>query len=84
MHRLVPLASAGLATLLIAGPALASQCPKLVKQIQDATGNRFDPTAADAKIAAAQATVLHAANKHAESEKTAKDALQKLGIKPAP
>jgi len=71
----------GLLALLLATPASAFQCPKLVKQIQDATGNRFDATAADAKIAAGKAQALHTAGNHAESEKVAKEALAKLGIK---
>lgn len=83
MHSLVLGAAVGLAGLLLASPTFASQCPKLVKQIQDATALRFDPTAAAAKEAAAQASSLHGAGRHAESEKMAKDALEKLGIKPA-
>ena len=69
------------AVLAIASPALASQCPKLVKQINDTAGNRFDATAYQARVDAVGAAKLHAAGKHAESEKTAKDALAKLGVK---
>jgi hypothetical protein len=72
----------GLLALMLASPVSASQCPKLVKRIQDETGKRFDKTAADAKVAAARATSLHAAGNHAESEKVAKDALATLGVKP--
>jgi hypothetical protein len=82
MRQLALTAVASLAVLLLAGPALAFQCPKLVKQLQDSTATRFDPTAADAKIAATRAQALHAAGNHAESEKVAKDALAKLGMKP--
>ena len=82
MHRLALVAVVGVAGLLQASPALASQCPKLVKQIEDATALRFDPTAAAAKVAATQATALHGAGRHAESEKVAKDALDTLGVKP--
>jgi hypothetical protein len=71
----------GLLALVFVSPAHAFQCPKLVKQIQDATATRFDATAADAKLAAAQAQALHTAGNHAESEKVAKEALAKLGIK---
>jgi hypothetical protein len=70
-----------LLALLVAAPASAFQCPKLVKQLQDATGNRFDPAAANAKAAAGQSMALHTAGKHAEAEKVAKDALATLGIK---
>ena len=70
-----------LLALVLAVPASAFQCPKLVAQLQAATGNRFDATAAAAKQAAVEAQALHAAGKHAESEKVAKEALAKLGIK---
>jgi hypothetical protein len=70
-----------LLALLLATPAFAFQCPKLVKQLQDATGNRYDATAADGKIAAARSQALHTEGKHAEAEQVAKDALAKLGIK---
>jgi hypothetical protein len=67
--------------LAVASPAFAFQCPKLVKQIQDTAGNRFDATAAQARVDAATAAKLHAEGKHAESEKAAKDTLAKLGVK---
>jgi hypothetical protein len=70
-----------LVALLLAAPAEAFQCPKLVKQLQDETARRFDAAAANAKVAAQQAQALHAAGNHAESEKVAKEALNKLGIK---
>jgi len=69
------------AVLAIASPALAFQCPKLVKQINDNAGNRFDATAQQARVDAVSAAQLHAQGKHAESEKTAKGALAKLGVK---
>jgi hypothetical protein len=81
MIRLALTAVACLTVLLLAAPADAFQCPKLVKQLQDATATRFDAAAADAKLAAAQAQTLHTAGNHAESERVAKAALDKLGIK---
>jgi hypothetical protein len=75
------IALSSLVALLLATPALAFQCPKLVKQLNDTVGNRFDSAAAQGKIAAAEAAKLHADGKHAESEKAAKDALAKLGVK---
>jgi hypothetical protein len=81
MQRLALGAIVGLFALLLASPASAFQCPKLVKQIQDLTARRFDKTAAAAKQAAAQAQALHTAGKHAESEKMAKEALGTLGVK---
>jgi len=62
-------------------PALAFQCPKLVKQINDVTANRFDAAASQAKIDVATAAKLHADGKHVESEKAAKETLEKLGVK---
>jgi hypothetical protein len=81
MIRFALTAVVALLALSLAAPASAFQCPKLVKQLQDATANRFDATAADAKIAATRSQALHTEGKHAEAEKTAKDALAKLGIK---
>ena len=80
MTHLALTAVVSLVALLLAAPADAFQCPKLVKQLQDATGRRFDAAAANAKVAAAEAQTLHAAGKHAESEKVAKEALTKLGM----
>lgn len=82
MHRLVlSLALAALATALVAGPALAFQCPKLIAQVNAAAGNRFDNASYAAKQKAAEAQKLHSENKHAESEKAAKEGLALLGIK---
>jgi len=39
----------GLATVLFTGQAMAFQCPKLVKQIEDEIAIRFDPASQDAK-----------------------------------
>ena len=79
MKKLI--AFSAVVTLALASPAFAFQCPKLVKQINDATAQRFDATAANAKQAAADAQALHAAGKHAESEQKAKEALASLGVK---
>jgi hypothetical protein len=82
MKRLVlTLAGIGVGVVFAAGPALAFQCPKLVAQLNGAAGNRFDNAAYEAKVKAAEAQKLHAEGKHAESEKVAKDALTKLGVK---
>jgi hypothetical protein len=79
MKKLIALSA--VAVLMTASSALAFQCPKLVKQITDTAGNRFDATAAQARLDAAAAAKLHAEGKHAESEKAAKDSLAKLGVK---
>jgi hypothetical protein len=81
MTRLALTAVASLTVLFLAAPADAGQCPKLVQQLQTATAQRFDATAADAKLAAAQAQALHNAGNHTDSEKVAKAALDKMGIK---
>jgi hypothetical protein len=82
MYR--PLLTATLAcslTVVFAGPALAGSCPKLVAQINAASGNRFDKAAQDARAKAAEADKLHKEGKHEDSEKAAKDGLALLGIK---
>jgi hypothetical protein len=75
------IALSALITVAVATPAFAGQCPKLVKQINDTAGNRFDATAAQARVDATAAAKLHADGKHAESEKAAKETLAKLGVK---
>lgn len=61
------------------GQALAFQCPKLVAQINNETGNRLDSASYDAKRKAEEASKLHAAGKHAEAEKAAKEGLAMIG-----
>jgi hypothetical protein len=72
--------SLGLASVMFAEPALAFQCPTLIKQIDTETSMRFDPAAAEAKAKAAEASELHAQGKHAESVAAAKEGLKALGI----
>ena len=81
MLRVAVIAAAAVTVVTLSTPAFAFQCPKLVQQLNAATATRFDAAAANAKQAAAEANALHAAGKHAEAEKTAKDALATLGIK---
>jgi ribosomal protein L35 len=81
MSRIALTAVAALTALTLSTPAFAFQCPKLVKQLNDATAQRFDAAAANAKIKAAEANTLHGAGKHAEAEKAAKEGLDSLGIK---
>jgi hypothetical protein len=80
MHRIMFTLAAVIAALAIAGPAQAFQCPKLIAQITDATGNRFDAAANDAKAKAAVAQKLHAEGKHEESVKAAQEGLKLLGM----
>ena len=79
MKQLIALSA--VAVLTIATPAFGFQCPKLVKQINDTTANRFDAAASQAKLDVAEVSKLHAEGKHAESEKAAKETLAKLGVK---
>ena len=80
MSRIAVATVIGLAAVLVAGPALAFQCPKLIKKIEDETAIRFDEAAANAKVKAAEAAELHAKGKHAEAEQAAKDGLKLLGM----
>ncbi len=65
---------------LMAGPALAGQCPLLIKQINDAVGNRLDEAGAKARTLAAEAEALHKAAKHADSVKKAEEAAKVVGL----
>ena len=59
---------------LLAGPALANQCPLLVKQIMDATTGKSDEVSKKAMAIAAEAKALHDSGKHADSVAKAKEA----------
>jgi hypothetical protein len=63
---------------VLAGPALAFQCPKLAAEINTKVAQRYDPTASDAKVQVEKAMQLHKDGKHADSEKLAKEILEKL------
>jgi len=80
MSRIALTTVIGLAAVLVAGPALAFQCPTLIKKIENETAIRFDEAAANAKVKAAEAAELHAKGKHAEAEQAAKDGLKLLGM----
>ena len=80
MRRFIVTIVVGLAMGFVAGPVLASQCPTLIKKIEDEVAIRFDPAAAEARAKAAEAAELHAQGKHAESEKAAKEGLKLLGM----
>ncbi len=59
---------------LLAGPALASQCPLLIKQVMDATAGKTDDASKKAVALATEAKALHDSGKHADSVAKAKDA----------
>ena len=81
MRRLITgIAAGALALGAVAGPALANQCPLLIKQINDAAGNRLDTAGNTAKALAAEADALHKAGKHADSVKKAEEAAKAIGL----
>ncbi len=59
---------------LLAGPALANQCPLLVKQIMDATAGKTDDASKKAVAMANEAKALHDSGKHPEAVAKAKEA----------
>jgi hypothetical protein len=62
------------------GPALAGQCPLLIKQIQDATAGKTDDNSKKAVALAAEAKKLHDAGKHAESVAKADEAAKAINL----
>lgn len=87
MRLLLGVATGVLAVSLAAGPALAGQCPLLIKQLNDAVGNRADATANKAKDLIAEAQKLHDegvkmkdAKKHADSVAKCDEAAKLLGV----
>ncbi len=65
---------------LLAGPALANQCPLLVKQIQDATAGKTDDASKKAVALATEAKALHDAGKHADSVAKAQEAAKAINL----
>ena len=65
---------------LLAGPALANQCPLLVKQIMDATAGKTDDASKKAAAMATEAKALHDAGKHAESVAKAEEAAKSINL----
>src|SRR5262249_1938735 len=61
-------------------PALANQCPLLIKQIQDATAGKTDDASKKANALAAEAKALHDAGKHAESVAKADEAAKAINL----
>jgi hypothetical protein len=71
------------ALTLLAGPAMASQCPLLIKQLNEAVGKMKadDAMVKKAKPMIAEAQKLHEAGKHADSIKKCEEAAKVLGVK---
>ena len=65
---------------VLAGPAVAFQCPLLIKQIEDATAGKTDANSTKARELAAEAKKLHEAGKHAESIAKADDAAKAINL----
>lgn len=65
---------------LVAGPALANQCPTLIKQITDATAGKTDDASKKAQTLANEAKALHDAGKHAESVAKADEAAKAINL----
>lgn len=71
------------AVAFLAGPAMANQCPLLIKQLNEATAKMKadDPNVKKGKELIAEAQKLHDSGKHADSVKTAEEAAKVLGVK---
>jgi hypothetical protein len=65
---------------LAASPALANQCPLLVKQVQDATAGKTDDASKKGMALANEAKALHDAGKHAESVAKADEAAKAINL----
>ena len=70
------------ALALMVTPALASQCPLLIKQLNDAVAKMpaNDPKVVKATPLIAEAQKLHDGGKHADSVAKADEAAKALGI----
>ena len=67
----------------LAGPAMAGQCPLLIKQLNAAVEKMMadDAKVKEAKAMIADAQKLHEGGKHADSVKKCDDAAKLLGVK---
>jgi hypothetical protein len=84
MKKLLTVAMALAVSLsLTAGVALASSCPKVIKEGREAAAKMKadDPKVKQATAKLDEAQKLHDAGNHAESLQTANDALAMLGVK---
>ena len=83
MKKATTAVAIALSVALMGGPALASSCPKVIKEGRDAAAKM---KADDPKVKAAvakldEAQKLHDAGKHADSLKMANEAAAELGVK---
>lgn len=80
LKRLAAVMAAAL-VLSVAGPALASQCPKLIKEGRELLANVSGETKNKAQQLLDEAQKLHQDGQHADSVAKAKEALELLGKK---
>lgn len=68
---------------LTVSPAMASQCPLLIKQLNETVAKMKadDPKVAQGKALIAEAQKLHDAERHAESVAKAEEAAKVVGVK---
>ena len=83
MRKLLTVTAVAVSLALTSGVALASSCPKVIKEGRDAAANM---KAGDPKVKAAVAKLdvaqkLHDTGKHADSMAKANEALADLGVK---
>ena len=67
----------------LAAPALANQCPLLIKQINDAVDSRMaadDTAGSTARKLAKEAEALHKEGKHAEAVQKAEEAAKAIRL----
>lgn len=83
MRVLRTMAVAAVSVALLAGPALAKECPKLIKEGREAAAKMKadDPKVKGALAKLDEAQKLHDAAKHAESAAKANEALKDLGVR---
>ncbi|HEX3177476.1 MAG TPA: hypothetical protein VHZ49_12420 [Methylomirabilota bacterium] len=83
MKKTLMVAAVAVSLALTSGVALASSCPKVIKQGRDAaaTMKADDPKVKGAVAKLDEAQKLHDSGKHAESLAKANEALADLGVK---
>ena len=84
MKKLVTACAAVAAIVALAGsPAYAFKCPTLIKEGREAAAKMKadDPNVKQATAKLDEAQKLHSEGKHADSVKTAEEALALLGVK---
>ena len=83
MKKFLTVTAIAVSLALTSGVALASSCPKVIKEGRDAaaTMDKNDPKVKGAVAKLDEAQKLHSDGKHADSVKAAEEAHAALGIK---